>query len=121
MHRNRGASEKTGVDALEREEGEDRPNIAALLAWAKATKDPNQTRTFVVRKRGGDEENPPPQRQHSYNVVDDDFEVIIQEKEKPVPEVAENGEKQIKTREKTLEVSQRASAFEVCFQIRFMF
>ena len=36
MHRNKGSSEKTGVDALEREEGEDRPNIAALLAWAKA-------------------------------------------------------------------------------------
>ena len=112
MNRNRGASEKTGVDALEREEGEDRPNIAALLAWAKATKDPNQTRTFVVRKRGGEEDAPPPQRQHSFNVTDD-FEVIIQEKEKPVTETAENGVTKISTSKKTFEVSQRASTFEV--------
>lgn len=112
MHRNRGASEKTGVDALEREEGEDRPNIAALLAWAKATKDPNQTRTFVVRKRGGEEDTPPPQRQHSFN-VSDDFEVIIQEKEKPVTQTAENGVTKISTSKKTFEVSQRASTFEV--------
>ena len=112
MNRNRGASEKTGVDALEREEGEDRPNIAALLAWAKATKDPNQTRTFVVRKRGGEEDAPPPQRQHSFN-VSDDFEVIIQEKEKPVTETAENGVTKISTSKKTFEVSQRASTFEV--------
>ena len=112
MHRNRGTLEKTGVDALEREEGEDRPNIAALLAWAKATKDPNQTRTFVVRKRGGEEDAPPPQRQHSFNVADD-FEVIIQEKEKPVTETAENGVTKISTSKKTFEVSQRASTFEV--------
>ena len=112
MHRNRGPSEKTGVDALEREEGEDRPNIAALLAWAKATKDPNQTRTFVVRKRGGEEDTPPPQRQHSYDVIED-VEVIIQEKEKPVTETAENGVTKISTSKKTLEVSQRASTFEV--------
>merc|ERR1712110_609951 len=112
MRRNRGASEKTGVDALEREEGEDRPNIAALLAWAKATKDPNQTRTFVVRKRGVEEDTPPPQRQHSFN-VSDDFEVIIQEKEKPVTQTAENGVTKISTSKKTFEVSQRASTFEV--------
>ena len=112
MHKSRGASEKTGVDALEREEGEDRPNIAALLAWAKATKDPNQTRTFVVRKRGGEGDTPPPQRQHSYNVIED-FEVIIQEKEKPVTETAENGVTKLNTGKKTFEVSQRASTFEV--------
>ena len=105
MHRNKGSSEKTGVEALEREEGEDRPNIAALLAWAKATKDPNQTRTFVVRKRGGDGDTPPPQRQHSYNVADADFEVIIQEKEKPVPKSAESGVTKVSTGKKTFEVS----------------
>lgn len=120
MHRNRGPSEKTGVDALEREEGEDRPNIAALLAWAKATKDPNQTRTFVVRKRGGEESTPPPQRQHSYDVANEDFQVIIQEKEKPVTETAENGVTKISTSKKTFEVSQRASTFEVShFPIKF--
>ena len=105
MHRNKGASEITGVDALEREEGEDRPNIAALLAWAKATKDPNQTRTFVVRKRGGDEDTPPPQRQHSYNVADDNFEVIIQEKEKPISKAAESGVTKVSTGKNTFEVS----------------
>ena len=116
MNRNRETHVKTGVDALEKEEGEDRPNIAALLAWAKGTKDPNQTRTFVVRKRDS-QESTPPQRQHSYNLADEDFEVIIQEKERPVTKTAENGVTKISTGKKTFEVAQQASTFEVSIML----
>ena len=58
-----------------------------------------------MRKRGGDEDTPPPQRQHSYNVADDNFEVIIQEKEKPVPKAAENALTKVSTGKKGFEVS----------------
>merc|ERR1719209_181923 len=38
------------LDNIAREEGEDRPNISQLLAWAKGTKKP-KTETFVVRSK----------------------------------------------------------------------
>merc|ERR1719500_1690248 len=43
-------SNKQVLDNIAREEGEDRPNISQLLAWAKGTKKP-KTETFVVRSK----------------------------------------------------------------------
>ena len=78
MEQHRAERKKTDVEVLEdiqREEGEDTPNIAMLLAWAKSTRNKNTTQTFVVKKKKREEV-----LRQSVNTNLDNFEVIIQEK-----------------------------------------
>ena len=78
MEEHKAERKKTDVEVLEdiqREEGEDRPNIAMLLAWAKATRNKDTTQTFVVKKKKREEV-----LRQSVNNNLENFEVIIQEK-----------------------------------------
>ena len=78
MEEHKAERKKTDVEVLEdiqREEGEDRPNIAMLLAWAKATRNKDTTQTFVVKKKKREEV-----LRQSVNTNLENFEVIIQEK-----------------------------------------
>ena len=78
MEEHKAERNKTNVEVLEdieREEGEDTPNIAMLLAWAKSTKKNNTTQTFVVKKQKREQV-----LRQSVNVNDENFKVIIQEK-----------------------------------------
>ena len=78
MEQHKMERKKTNIEVLEdieREEGEDTPNIAMLLAWAKSTKNNNTTQTFVVRKQKREEV-----LRQSVNINDENFQVIIQEK-----------------------------------------
>ena len=78
MEQHKAERKKTDIEVLEdiqREEGEDTPNIAMLLAWAKSTKNKNTTQTFVVKKKKREEV-----LRQSVNTNLENFEVIIQEK-----------------------------------------
>ena len=78
MEQHKAEKKKTDIEVLEdiqREEGEDTPNIAMLLAWAKSTKNKNTTQTFVVKKKKREEV-----LRQSVNTNLENFEVIIQEK-----------------------------------------
>merc|ERR1712227_977117 len=79
MDRYKSDKKKTGyLEDIEREEGEDRPNIAALLAWAKATKkeNTNKTKTFVIKKQRKEEQEEVLKQSLDYT-NNDNFEVII--------------------------------------------
>ena len=115
MNSYRAEKKKTNIEVLEDiardEEDPDRPNISALLAWARASKDTSKTQTFVVRRQKREEA-----LRQSVNVASGDFEVIIKEKEK-VSHTEENGVTKIKTGTKTFEVEQKPSVFEVYLDI----
>ena len=115
MNSYRAEKKKTNIEVLEDiardEEDPDRPNISALLAWARASKDTSRTQTFVVRRQKREEA-----LRQSVNVASGDFEVIIKEKEK-VSHTEENGVTKIKTGTKTFEVEQKPSVFEVYLDI----
>eukprot|EP00092_Neocalanus_flemingeri_P006024 GFUD01006492.1.p1 GENE.GFUD01006492.1~~GFUD01006492.1.p1 ORF type:complete len:1066 (-),score=329.83 GFUD01006492.1:50-3049(-) len=106
--------EKTNIEVLEdiaREDGEDRPNVAQLLAWAKGTRKP-KTETFVVRKKN--------REQLLRKSVDTGtFEVVIQDKAAQQNGVTTNetGKKKgvttIDTGKKKLAIDSKKSAFEV--------
>ena len=115
MNSYRAEKKKTNIEVLEDiardEEDPDRPNISALLAWARASKDTSNTQTFVVRRQKREEA-----LRQSVNVASGAFEVIIKEKEK-VSQTEENGVTKIKTGTKTFEVEQKPSVFEVHLDI----
>ena len=115
MNSYRAEKKKTNIEVLEDiardEEDPDRPNISALLAWARASKDTSKTQTFVVRRQKREEA-----LRQSVNVASGDFEVIIKEREK-VSHTEENGVTKIKTGTKTFEVEQKPSVFEVYLDI----
>ena len=115
MNSYRAEKKKTNIEVLEDiardEEDPDRPNISALLAWARASKDTSKTQTFVVRRQKREEA-----LRQSVNVASGAFEVIIKEKEK-VSQTEENGVTKIKTGTKTFEVEQKPSVFEVHLDI----
>ena len=117
MNSYRAEKKKTNIEVLEDiardEEDPDRPNISALLAWARASKDTSKTQTFVVRRQKREEA-----LRQSVNVASGAFEVIIKEKEK-VSQTEENGVTKIKTGTKTFEVEQKPSVFEVHLNICF--
>merc|ERR1712013_370861 len=104
VSRNKSDKGKTNIEVLEdiaREDAEDRPNVAKLLAWAKGTKKP-MTDTFVIRKKNREE-------LLRKSVDTGAFEVVIQDR---VTE--QNGVKTINTGKKKFEVDNRKSQFEVC-------
>ena len=115
MDRYKSDKKKTGyLEDIEREEGEDRPNIAALLAWAKATKkeNPTKTQTFVIKKQRREEQEEVLKQSRDFT-NNDNFEVIIQEKNQVTKQAEENGVTKITTGKKTFEVQSKASTFEV--------
>ena len=115
MDKHKSEKKKSGyLEEIEREEGEDRPNIAALLAWAKATKadNTNKTKTFVIKKQRKEEQEEVLKQSLDYT-NNDNFEVIIQEKSQVTTQEEDNGVTKIKTGKKTFEVQSKASTFEV--------
>ena len=115
MDKYKSEKKKSGyLEEIEREEGEDRPNIAALLAWAKATKadNTNKTKTFVIKKQRKEEQEEVLKQSLDYT-NNDNFEVIIQEKSQVTTQEEDNGVTKIKTGKKTFEVQSKASTFEV--------
>merc|ERR1712123_434350 len=103
VSKNKTDKEKSNVEILEdiaREEGEDRPNVAQLLAWAKGTKKP-KTETFVIRKKNREE-------LLRKSVDTGTFEVVIQDRV-----TKQNGVTTIDTGTKKFPVAKKKSPFEV--------
>merc|ERR1712123_281287 len=103
VSKNKTDKEKSNVEILEdiaREEGEDRPNVAQLLAWAKGTKKP-KTETFVIRKKNREE-------LLRKSVDTGTFEVVIQDRV-----TKQNGVTTIDTGTKKFQVAKKKSPFEV--------